>query len=112
MGSTGSSVSIQMPARRLLAILATIAILTVLGRFVGDAAYLWLETSSPVVTNQDVQHTNLAGMDTTFSFHSGFEAAVLRAVAAPTVFVTLQVFARPFSLFQFSFSPLRPPKAG
>jgi hypothetical protein len=100
-----------MPARRLLAILATIAILTILGRFVGDAAYLWLETSSPAITNQDAQQTNVVSADTTFSLHTGFGTAVLQAIAVPVVFVALQIFARPFSLFQFSFSPLRPPKA-
>ena len=106
----GSSVSRQMPARRWLVILATVAILTVLGRFAADAAVVWLQASSPAMTNQDGQQSSLASADTTFSFHSGIGAAVLQASATPTVFATLQAFARPFSLFQFSFSPLRPPK--
>jgi len=110
MVSVRSSLSRPMPARRLLAILATIAMLTVVGHFVADAANLWLITTSPAMTNQDLPHASVTSADTTFSLHTGFRMPLLQAIAAPVVFVPLRVFARTFSLFQYSFSPLRPPK--
>jgi hypothetical protein len=100
-----------MPARRGLALLATIALLTVLGRLVGDGANLWPETSSPAMSNRAVQHTNVASPDTTYGMHTGFWTPAIIAITAPMVLSTIQVFARPLSLFQLSFSPLRPPKA-
>ena len=101
----------HMPARGLLALLATIAILSALGRLLGDGANLWLETSSPAMSNRAVQHTNVASADTTFGMHSGFWTPAVIAITAPMVLSTIQVFARPLYLFQLSFSPLRPPKA-
>jgi hypothetical protein len=100
-----------MPARRVLVLLATIAILTILGRLVGDGANLWLETSSPAVNNRNVQHTNVAGVDTSCSLHTSCWTAALTAIAAPMVLLTIQGFTRPLSPYQLSFSPLRPPKA-
>lgn len=95
----------------ILPLLATIAILSLLGHFVADAANLWAGSTAPAASNAGFQHPGGGRQDAASTVHTGFAVAMVVAAAAPAVLSMIQIWSHPQQQFRLYAPPFLPPKS-
>ena len=97
-------------AQALLPLLATIAVLALLGHFVADAANLWAGSTPPATSSAGFKHPGGGRQDAANSLHTGFAVALVAAAAAPSILSVLQIWSHPQQQFRLYAPPFLPPK--
>ena len=101
----------RLSAQALLPLLATIAVLALLGHFVADAANLWAGSTPPAASNAGFQHPGGGRQDAASTLHTGFTVVMVAAAAAPAVLSVIQIWSHPQQQFRLYAPPFLPPKS-
>ena len=95
----------------LLPLLAAMAVLTLLGHFVVDAADLWPRAIPLAASNSDFKHAGGGRQDAASTLHTGFAVAFVATTAAPVVLSVIQIWTYPQPQYRLFSPPFLPPKA-